>query len=114
MTDWEQVACWYCNGDGWKLVGPDYQDGHLCKWCGGRGKVAMSKELAMDTVKQFASYLLAHWTIISGVAVGGLTWATTGNSQAFWSAVAAGLVAHGGATAGANAAIKAHYAKKTS
>lgn len=59
----------------------------------------------------FAAWLLAHWTIISGVVVGGLSWATTGNSTAFWSAVASGLVAHGGATAGANSAFKAHLAK---
>lgn len=66
----------------------------------------------MSELKVIASWGLDHWTIISGVVVGGLTWATTGNSQAFWSAVAAGLVAHGGATAGANQAIAAHYARR--
>jgi hypothetical protein len=112
--DWTRVVCKDCDGTGW--APPERDDAKQCPKCGGHGRrvTEIGGEVIMPELKVIATWLLKYKTIIGGIAVGGLMWITTGDSSAFWSAVASGLVAHGGATAGANGAIAAHFAKRAS
>ncbi len=92
--DWTTVICPRCNGERW--INVDLPSEKQCTKCAGHGKLVTSigGEPIMPELKVIASYLLDHWTIISGVLVGSISGVATGNWSAFWSAVAVGITAH--------------------